>query len=84
MGVQRRNVPHFKALINAKVDLEAQGRYTTFTLHHALWKKAILHLKRPRVQELMSPIVSNSSILETFGVVGLSKNANFHYSLKDA
>ena len=35
VGAQRRNVPHFKGLINAKVDLGAQGRDTTFTLCHA-------------------------------------------------
>ena len=29
------NVPHFKGLIDAKVDLEAQGHDTTFTLCHA-------------------------------------------------
>ena len=32
LGVQRRHVPHFKGLIYAKVDLEAQGRGSTFTL----------------------------------------------------
>ena len=42
LGVQRRNVPHFKGLIYAKVELEAQGRNSTFTFHHALLKKAIL------------------------------------------
>ena len=36
MGVQRRHVTHFKGLIYAKVDLEAQGRDSTFTFCHAL------------------------------------------------
>ena len=45
MGVQRHTVPHFKGLINAKVDLEAQGRDTTFTLCHAQVQGAILLLK---------------------------------------
>ena len=31
VGVQRHTVAHFKALINAKVDLEAQGRGDTIT-----------------------------------------------------
>ena len=50
LGALRRYVPHFKGLIYAKVDLEAQGRDSTFTICHALWKKAILHLKRGFVQ----------------------------------
>ena len=45
MGVQRRHVRHFKGLIYAKGDLEAQGRDSNFTISHALVKKAILHLK---------------------------------------
>ena len=45
MGVQRRNVPHFKGLINAKVDLGAQGRDTTFILCHAQLRKPILLLE---------------------------------------
>ena len=43
LGVNRRNVPHFKDLIYAKEELEGQGRDSTFTLCHALWKQAILH-----------------------------------------
>ena len=42
LGVQRHYVPHFKGLISAKVDLEAQGRNSTFTFCHAQLKKAIL------------------------------------------
>ena len=42
MGVQRRHVPHFKGLIYAKVDLEAQGRDSTFTFCHALLIKTAL------------------------------------------
>ena len=45
MGVQRHTVPHFKGLINVKVELEAQGSDTTFTLCQAQLKKAILLLK---------------------------------------
>ena len=45
MGVQRRNVPHFKGLINTKVDLGAQGRDTTSTLYHAQLRKPILLLE---------------------------------------
>ena len=41
LGVQKRNVPHFKGLIYAKVELEAQGRDSTFTICHALLKIAI-------------------------------------------
>ena len=61
VGVQRRNVPHFKGLIDAKVDLEAQGRDTTFTLCHAQLKKAVLHLKRANVSFLLSICVCSSS-----------------------
>ena len=46
LGVQRRYVPHFKGLISAKVDLEAQVRESTFTFCHAQLKKAILLHKR--------------------------------------
>ena len=42
LGVQRCNVPHFKGLIYAKLELEAQGRDSTFTICHPLLKKAIL------------------------------------------
>ena len=45
LGVQRRYVPHFKGLIYAKVDLEAQGRGSTFTFCHAQLKTAILLLE---------------------------------------
>ena len=34
LGVQRRYVPHFKGLISAKVELEAQGRDSAFTFFH--------------------------------------------------
>ena len=39
--VQRHTEPHFKDLVNANVDLEAQGRDTAFIMSHALLKKAI-------------------------------------------
>ena len=45
-GAQRRHVPHFEGLIYAKVDIEAQGRDSNYTICHALLKKTILHLKR--------------------------------------
>ena len=35
LGVQRRYVPHLKGLIGVKVDLEAQGRDSTFIFCHA-------------------------------------------------
>ena len=43
LGVQRHTVPHFKGLINAKVDLEAQERGSTITIRHAHLNKAILY-----------------------------------------
>ena len=42
VGVQRRNVPHFKGLIMLNLDFEAQGRGSTFTFCHGHLKKAIL------------------------------------------
>ena len=57
MGVQRRHVPHFKGLICAKVDLEAQGRDSTFTFCHAHLKKAILHHKRASGRFILSSTV---------------------------
>ena len=47
--VQRCYAPHFKGLIYGKVEPEAQGRDSTFTIRHAQLKKAILLLKRPKV-----------------------------------
>ena len=41
LGVQRRYVPH-QGLIMLYLDSEAQGRSSTFTVLHALLKKAIL------------------------------------------
>ena len=49
MGVQRRTVPHFNGLIELYLDLQAQGRDSTFTFRHALVKKAILEGKRATV-----------------------------------
>ena len=48
LEVQRRNVPHSKGLIYAKVELEAQGCDSTFTICQALVKKAVLHCKRAK------------------------------------
>ena len=59
MGVQRRHVPHFKGLIYAKVDLEAQGRDSTFTFCHALLKTAILHHKMAH-----GPFVLHRTVIE--------------------
>ena len=57
-GVKKRNVPNFKGLIHAKMDLEAQGCDSTFTICHALVNKAILHLKRGFVQTHLLTIVT--------------------------
>ena len=38
LGVQRHTVPHFKGLIELNLDLQAQGRNSTFTFRHALLK----------------------------------------------
>ena len=48
MGVQRHTVPHFKGLIELYLDLQAQGRDSTFTICHALVKRAILHYIKAR------------------------------------
>ena len=45
LGVKARNLPHFKGLIDAKVELESQGHDSFFTICHTLLKKAILHHK---------------------------------------
>ena len=45
VGVQRCTVPHFKDLIVLYLDVQAQGRDTTFIFHHAHLKKAILYRK---------------------------------------
>ena len=58
LGVKRRNVPHFKGLICAKVDLEAQGHDSTFIICHALLKKAILHYKRALASFVLSTTVA--------------------------
>ena len=63
LEVQRRHVPHFKGLIYAKVDLEAQVHDNTFTICHTFLEKAILHLKRGFVQTHLLTIVVYESIL---------------------
>ena len=50
--VQRRYVPHLKGIIRGNLELAAQGRDSTFTFHHPLLKKAILHLKTVIVRKL--------------------------------
>ena len=52
---QKRVIPHFKGLISAKVEPEAQGRGSTFTLGHARLKKAILHHKRAKGANIKLP-----------------------------
>ena len=69
LGVQRRYVPHFKGLISAKVDLEAQGRDSTFTFCHAQLKKAILLHKRAAVSICVT-------VNTFFGQSQLTRNAN--------
>ena len=53
--VHRHNVPHFKGLIDAKVDLEAQGHGSTFTLCHAQLKTAILLLEMAKGMNIKEP-----------------------------
>ena len=50
VGVQRCNVPLIKGLIMLKLDFEAQGRGSTFTLCHGHLKKGILSHKRATVR----------------------------------
>ena len=50
VGVQRRNVPHFKGLIMLNLDFEAQGHGSTFILCHGHLKKGILSHKRATVR----------------------------------
>ena len=57
MGGQKHNVPHFKGLICAKVDLEAQGRESTFTFCYAQLKKAVLHHTRASGRFVLSSTV---------------------------
>ena len=61
MRVQEHYVPHLKDLISVKVDLEAQGCDSTFTLCHTLVKKDILHLQMPSVQFVFCTTVSEKS-----------------------
>ena len=58
LRVKRHYVSHFKGLISAKVELEAQGRDSTFTICHTLLKKAILHYKRALASFVLSTTVS--------------------------
>ena len=46
---------NFKGLINAKVDPEAQGRDTTFTLCHAQLRKPILLLEMAKGMNIKWP-----------------------------
>ena len=63
-GVQRRYVPHLKGLISGKVELEAQGRDSTFIICYALLKKAILHYKRALASFVLSTTVNMSMLLK--------------------
>ena len=55
MGVQRHTVSHFKGLINAKVDLEAQGRDISFIMGHTHLKKAVLYRKNCDRSDIFLP-----------------------------
>ena len=80
LGVQRRYVPHFKGLISGKVELEAQGRDSTFTFHHALLKKAILLHKRAPICWLMSMCVP----LHTVKTHGMSRHLDENQAWKSS
>ena len=58
MGVQRHNLPHFKGLIVLYLDVQAQGRDTTFTFHHAHLKKAVLYRKNRDRSDTFSSVCS--------------------------
>ena len=65
VGVQKRTVSHFKGLINAKVDLEAQGYASTFTF----CQKSFYTIKGPRVYIFFSATVPNiCSIIFSFNM----------------
>ena len=68
LRVQRRYVPHLKGLIDAKVDLKAQGRDSTFTFRHALLEKAILHYKIEFGQRLLHRTVFLQKNIRTIAV----------------
>ena len=59
-------VSHFKGLISAKVELEAQGRGITFTLCHALLNKDTLHHKIEFV-----PFVFSTTVNYTYSTLGI-------------
>ena len=67
-GVQRHNVPHFKGLIMLYLDIEAQGRGSTFTLCHALLKKAILEGKTCNGRFILQETVHMSLIMQQLGL----------------
>ena len=69
MGVQRRNVPHFKDL-GIKRD---PGRSSTFTLHHAHLKKAILHHKRALVKTEVVTTVGGSYECDWLKTINIHK-----------
>ena len=75
LGVQRRYAPHFKGLISGKLEPTAHGRDSTFTLHHTLLKKAILHLKMATVRfDLNTTVVIHEDLkVEEQKKVRLSK-----------
>ena len=53
VGVQRRNVPHFKGLIMFNLDFEAQVYGSTFTLCYGHLKKVILLYKIATVPSVL-------------------------------
>ena len=75
VGVQRHYVAHLKALINAKVDLEAQGRGSTINICHAQLKKAILHLKTATVRIFFCLTVLATSSFPKYFYANLPKGS---------
>ena len=66
MGVQRHTVPNFKGLIELYLDFQAQGRDSTFTICHALVKRAILHYKKAYGRFVFSTTVGANVQLHTW------------------
>ena len=66
VGVQKRTVPHFKGLIRGNLEPTAQSYDSSFTLCHALYKKAILHLKMAKSLFVLHRTVMQQLLLERF------------------
>ena len=81
MGVQRHNVPHFKGLIGAKVDLEVQGRDSTFTFCHAHFKIGIKNgLFFPSLYWSSTNYLANYFILNVFALLFLLVSKKWGHS----